>query len=250
MEPETPIDRDLRALVAGRNCEAEYAQLINDWTQRLVSEYPDQPEVGDPEEYFDLLLEDDLPLDLAAAWVADEVGKAVAINLAVDRCFLDDVPECADSDVDRAWRAFDDQISSAGRTTESVVVDLLDQGFDPYVAVGIGVYQCSPPAGDGCGDQDLFKQVWNDVELSFDLDMTPAEALEDTRELAGDLVAELIGAALCGEATCWAGYEGEITVASENYVRGEVRYAAPSGGQQSAFWRVVCKFARFSDRCR
>ncbi len=172
----------------------------------LAQDYED-----DPEEAFFSLLDQGYDLDDARAMIAQDFDMAVATELAVWICF-EYVSECeesqAETDVLSAWATFLNGLDEGYSISE--LVDGMQEYFDPYLSTGVAMFWCSPEPESGCSTDDYYTYAWIAFDSYLSEGYDPAEAIGIIAENSTPYVAELVAAANCGEATCYADFFEEF----------------------------------------
>ncbi|MFK7843892.1 MAG: hypothetical protein AB8G77_01230 [Rhodothermales bacterium] len=157
----------------------------------------------DPEDEFLTLLNKGYGVDKARSELAQRFGIAVATEIAVWVCFdYEDACAEGESDVFFAWEKFLDEIEDEFTVAEAI--QEMDD-YDDYLINGIALFWCSPEPGAGC-EADKFQESWLDFDYYLENNYDPSEAINRIASDAGLIIGELIAAANCGEATCYADY--------------------------------------------
>ena len=162
---------------------------------------------GDPEEAFFSLLDDGFDLDQARQSIAEDFDIAVATELAVWICF-EYVSECEESqsetEIFGAWATFLNGLGEGYSISQ--LVDGMQEYFDPYLSTGVAMFWCSPEPQDGCTEEDEYTYAWIAFDDLLNEGHDPAEVIAIIAENSNPFIAELVAAANCGEATCYADY--------------------------------------------
>lgn len=198
----------------------------------------------DAGDLFYTLAEDSV--DTATNTVMEYFGAAVAFEIAVYHCSPEPDPTCEGSEVYETWYQFIDRIYD-DRSVAQVAQNMVEDGLNQSLVTAIAVFWCSPEAGEGCGD-DLYSQAWDHFIDEVEDDGDPTSAIAEIYSV-DPFVAELIGVAVCGEATCYAEETASAVYYEPESQAKEEPWDASSSGWNSSGWQMK-KPRRPKDRTR